>query len=127
MDKLVDKRSSVFQETTLILDGVKIADPKVIVHEFNKYFVNIGKQSAESVSYSETPLHSFFQDSSDDYFALQLTDATDRISISFSLKNKKSSGYDSIPTNIMKLSIPSIADILAVIINSSSSNGIFPG
>ena len=33
LGKVVDKRSSIFQETTLILDGVKIADPKVIVHE----------------------------------------------------------------------------------------------
>jgi len=43
---LIKKKPLALQETVLVFDGVEITDPKVIVHEFSKYFVNIGTDLA---------------------------------------------------------------------------------
>jgi hypothetical protein len=43
-----------------------------------------------------------------------------------SLKNKSSCGYDEIPLNILKISVPFIKSPLIYIINKSITIGIFP-
>jgi len=57
---------------------------------------------------------------------MYFVDADEIIQISKTLQKKSSSGCDDIPSNIMAMSIVPIAKPLAVVINSSFRNGIFP-
>jgi Notch-like protein len=50
----------------------------------------------------------------------------DMIEFIKSIKNKKSSGYDEVSTNVLKASMPYILSPLTYIWNRSHSTGIFP-
>ena len=108
------------------INGVKNSQKANISEQFNKYFVNIGKEVSNNVpqslsSYSDyigqIQEHSFFFDPIEPYDVSVITSK---------LKSKNSKGHDDISTKLVKKSINHISEPLSHIINQSISLGIVP-
>ena len=103
------------------INGVKNAQKaNISVQQFNKYFVNIGKEVSNNVpqslfSYSDyvgqIKEHSFFFDPIDPYDVSVITSK---------LKSKISKGHDDISTELVKKSINHISEPISHIINQST-------
>jgi len=104
-----------------------ITDGKAISNKFNNYFVNIGKTLAEKIQPSKTTFLEYMNNPTNaNSCGFELTTKYEIIKITKGLKNCDSSGFDEIPTSIVKSTIDFIAEPLAAIINSSISSGNFP-
>jgi len=111
---------------TFCING-KLTDDKVIIAEkFNEFFINIGPTLANKIPDTNSCCLDFLKGNFSNSFALLETDIGEIISVTKNLKSKTSSGYDEIPTDIVKLSIHFIAPILTKIINESFNIGCFP-
>jgi hypothetical protein len=66
-----------------------------------------------------------FPDGFPEIINIPITDAEVKCTI-FSMKNKKSSGYDGITSKILKLSANYISKPLTIIFNKSLAIGIYP-
>jgi hypothetical protein len=60
------------------------------------------------------------------YFAFLETDCKEIITVSRTLQSKTSSGYDSLPTDNIKLDIQFIATCFSKMANKSFTTGMFP-
>ena len=89
-----------------------MTDKTVIAQAFNEYFVNIGLTLANNIPDSDVDCMSFLKGNYKDSFTLFETDILEVTSVTKNLKSKTSSGYDNIPTDIIKLSINCTAHIL---------------
>lgn len=69
--------------------------------------------------------HSNFQ-KNNNIFRLKPVSTEEILKFNQKIKNKHSSGDDEIPTNLIKLSVPVIVDVICYIINNSLNEGIFP-
>ena len=122
---ICDKNKSSIVEN-FIKDDKQISDSVEIANYFNDYFTNVGSNLASKIPNSTSHYSSFLSGSYKHSFSLYLTNAMEVINIVKGFVSKSSAGYDSIPVNIMKSSIVSIANPLANIINSSFRNGLCP-
>ena len=100
-----------------VIGSKTVADKTVIAQAFNEYFVNIGPTLANDIPDSNVDYMSFLKGNYKDSFALFETDILEVTSVTENLKSKTSSGYDNIPTDIIKLSINCTAPHLVKIIN----------
>jgi len=89
-------------------------------------FIDIGSDLALSIPHTTTSIYTYLNKSYLNSCSFFLTDLTEIIKISQTPQNKRSSGYDDIPVNIMKSTIYYIAEPRSSIINSSLQNGILP-
>ena len=122
---ICDKNKSSIVEN-FIKDDKQISDSVEIANYFNDYFTSVGSNLASKIPNSTSHYSSFLSGSYKHSFSLYLTNAMEVINIVKGFASKSSAGYDSIPVNIMKSSIVSIANPLANIINSSFRNGLCP-
>jgi len=81
---------------------------------------------ALSIPHTTTSIYTYLNKAYLNSFSFFVTDPAEIIKMSQILQNKRSSGYDDIPVNIMKSKINYTAEPLSAIINSSLQNGIFP-
>ena len=108
-------------------EGRFISDKNIIVNKFNDYFVNIGSQLASNIPNSSKKFSDYltkFKNPSS--LSLYLSDTAEIIQIISSFEEKRSSGFDNIPVNIMRMSMNSISKPISEILNSSFRTGIFP-
>ena len=124
-DLLQNCKSSAWP-SSFIYNGLTLSDRKEIVEKFNDFFSSIGPNLAAKIPSSSTDILTYLKGSFSQSFVLLPTDASEIISITNSLKNKKSFGQDEIPVDIMKKSIQYISEPLAIIFNSSFKTGTFP-
>jgi hypothetical protein len=103
-----------------------IFGPKEISKEFNTYFTNVGLDLANKIM---TPLNSYktYLTPSNDKTLYDVDLTLKEFETAFSsIKNKNSSGFDDIPSNILISNKKSISRPLFYIIKLSLGQGIFP-
>ena len=110
-------------------DGREITDKNEIVERFNDYFVNLGSRLASSIPTSATSFADYLKSPNPNFFVNYPTNAAEIIDIVSNLSSKCrlrrsagwsagwSAGCDTIPVNIMKVSIRHIAEPLSELIN----------
>lgn len=112
-------------EKVELVDGEIILEPERVAEEINKYFIAAQSDVVDNRGYAApqpaAPFirrpHSFF---------VSPTTVNEVFSTIQNLKNKKSSGFDSLNVCLLKKIAQSISPILSHIINLSFLNGIFP-
>ena len=107
----------------LTVNNKEITEDLDIAECMNEFFTNIGEKLAESIpnTHSVPTLES-------NQFSMYLYPVTESEveGIVRKLKPKKSSGYDGIPNNILKVLSPEVLSHFTGLINESFKTGIFP-
>ena len=121
-----NKRSTSSIVPPLKIDGKLITDSKDISNAFAHHFSNVGINMSEKIAttnqhYNETLLKNLpnsivFEDTTPEEILTEIR----------SLNNRKSSGNDNIPVNILKLNGVILSPILSQIFNECMKIGIFP-
>lgn len=126
LNSIINKKKSCPVEFDFMFNGQSTTDPKIIVKEFNDFFVNIGPNLANKINNSNVDFSSYLRNPQADTFFLFPTDRNEIISTAKLLSCKKSSGCDEIPVDLMIKSIEHIAEPLAEIVNLSFITGKVP-
>ena len=116
--------SSRGSEKTFLIDGANTSDKKTICNAFNKFFVNIGPNLANTIPQSNTNPTSLLERNSSTMFARP----TNEVEIQNIIRDLRNSapGPDNIPAAIIKHSAMYIGQVLSHIINLSLSEGVVP-
>ena len=121
------KRKSFFNNSiTLKIDNQYVQDPKKVADHFGKFFQNIGPSLADKIPATENSFNDYLPDPVQSRFKMDDTNEIEIYETILSLKDKKSTGFDNLPTKIIKISASIISPILSHIFNKSFSTGIFP-
>ncbi len=125
---LINKNNNTYTPTQFNTETNKIVDPIEICNEFNKYFVNIGTELNNKIPTSNTTSISFLSKiaKTQDSAFINPTSENEILNIVRQMKNKTSSGIDSITNKLLKTTIWSILTPLTDIFNSSLTTGICP-
>ena len=107
-------------------NNVKLTSPSAIAEQFNDFFVNIGSNLARKIPTSPTKPTTFLKNDYCKSMFLAPTTSEEIADIVSNLKNSSSSGYDNIPTKLIKYCNVELAPVLAHINNESLVEGIFP-
>ena len=110
------------------VNGILTTDKKKIANKFNEFFANIGSKLAETIhnKNKKNTFNSYLKNRSPHTFTFKLTSEEIVTKTINCFKAKRSAGYDSISTELLKLISPLIVRSLTVIINQSLNTGIFP-
>ena len=103
-----------------------ITNKQEIATKFNEYFTNIGRSLADKILKPLVNHASFLNGNYIDSFSLFLTNPTEVTSIVNNMVTKKSSGFDNISIEVIKLAMPFIAEPLSSLGNNSSVHGVVP-
>ena len=90
------------------------------------FFVNIGPEIAKSIPNSKTSYTSYLHDAARESVFLAPIEYYEIESIIRKLNNRKVTGPNSIPVNILKFNIDFFSKILTKAANLSFSSGVFP-
>ena len=93
---------------------------------FNNFFVTIASYINSKIIHTNTSYKDYLQASVLNSFFLKPASEKDVISVINEMKDNKSTGPNSIPTQILKISNQIICKPLTYLINLSFPNGIFP-
>ena len=104
----------------------EIRDPNEIADKFNNYFTKIGKSLANKFDSSNDNYKTYLGESSNMSMYLTKTNSTEISKLISNLDNKKSPGHDGFSGKFIKLCSPYISELLANILNSCISNGVYP-
>jgi len=111
----------------IMINGKKVCDKITIANQFNQFFVDIGPKYSENI---EIPPDSNFNDylRYQESTSFQFTSITPEqvVKIIENLKSKSSYGVDRISNRLLKQIKYELSEPIAVIINQSISQGIFP-
>jgi len=101
--------------------------PKVVSDIFNKFFINIGKQLAESSGYglNKEFLNVNYNFSFDNLFNEKIENS-DILKIVDNCKDDTAAGFDRVTIKLLKNSIDLIVNPLAYIYNLNIKQSIFP-
>ena len=83
----------------ILIDGESSDDPNKIANGFNNYFSNV----AEKLQGKIHEFSNFLKTPNDNFFLFQSADSQEILLIIDSFDNYKSSGTNSIPTDVLKL------------------------
>ena len=128
ISQIICKSSSKRKELNqIIVDSKVITNKRDICDKFNNFFSNIGPELAEKVAFNTNK-------NSDMYlkkhilttFSFDLVNENDTLKHMASLASKNSSGHDGISLKLLKFLAPALVKPLTLIINQSSTTGIFP-
>ncbi len=111
---------------TFQINNTPVTDRQEAAEAFNNFFSKIGLQTSNNVPNVNTNFKSFMPHPMPHSFFLEPVSPLDIINITSKLKNKTSSGHDSISTKLLKATINEIIDPLTHIINQSFETGIVP-
>ena len=110
-----------------LINGQYKSDPCLIAEEFNRYFINVGPELAQTVSNSNNQKFSDFLNPTCNLgFNFQSITPVTTLKIIEELKPKTSSGKDKLSNKLLKSIKNEIVEPLTVIINQSFKQGIFP-
>ena len=109
------------------VNNTAIFDKTEISNQFNKYFINIGPELADSLDTSgKAPFTSYLGPSTEHRFSFRLINQADIEKLIDNLPVKKSAGPDGLSSVIIKQIRNELAPILTIAINQSLTSGIFP-
>jgi hypothetical protein len=104
-----------------------IIDKNNIANEFNRYFANVGLNTANNIKYEgEKDYTIFLKNKPNCNLTFQTIDKEVVENVINQLKPKQSTGYDNISANLLKHITNEVSSALALIINQSFITGIFP-
>ena len=107
--------------------GINIFDKTEIANEFNKYFINIGLELANSLDTSgKEQFFTYLGPKTQSRFSFRLVDSSTIIKLITNLPTKFIAGPDGISSIILKEVKNEVAPILNIAINQSLTHGIFP-
>ena len=87
---------------SIIIDDEVITDPKIISNAFNNYFNSIPSTLSESIISNNIPFEHYLEDALIEQPMFNPTDSNEVKTIINGLKNSSSTGWDNIPTNVIK-------------------------
>ena len=108
-----DKRCSV-RNIDFLINNQYISDSKVIANAFNMYFINVGSSLANNIHSKSNPL--LYVQSTDKCMAIPEVHVNEVNTIISAMKNS-ASGYDELPTSILKQCVDSYIDMLNKYVN----------
>ena len=109
----------------MIVDGQEIFDQGLIANCFNTFFVDIGRKLASMIPKLQAKFDQFLNPQQTFMGEVKLTDNEVKESLK-TLKPNKSSGYDSISSNVVNETSDIFFNLLKYIFNLSLQQGIFP-
>ena len=112
--------------TCIFDNGSSITDPTQIANVFNSYFSSIGSTLQSKIHSSHLNFTKYLKNPNIHSIFISPTDSTEVYNIISNLKNRKTSGPNSIPTAVLKHLNNEIATIFAKLFNLSFSTGVFP-
>ena len=112
--------------TSMTIDNKNESDPGKIAEGFNSYFSSIAEKLQHKIYGANTDYKKYLSDRVDSNFLFQSADTEEILRIITSLNNSKSTGPNSIPTEILKLLAPILCYPLKEIINISFATGVYP-
>ena len=112
----------------LNVNGIPLANPSSICSELNKYFCNIGHEMAKSMDKSSIKANSqsFYGKRVSHSLYFEPTNDEEIVKIIKDLNPNKASGYDDIPTKLIKAVAHSLSPFLSSIFNSCLESGHYP-
>jgi len=111
---------------SLIIDDEVITDPLTISNAFNEYFNSIPSTLSESIISNNIPYEQYLDNPIPEQPIFNPVDQNEVKYMINGLKNSNSTGWDNIPTNVIKAISGSIVAPLTQLINKSLQEGIFP-
>ena len=121
------KRSLNHFTSFLETDGEKVSNAEDIANTLNNYFSTIGKKLAENIEKYDTVSYThFLKNRISSSFLLNAPSIAEVYTELCSLKLKKSTGPDDIPSYFIMLAAPIISPYLTYFIETSFKLGIFP-
>ena len=105
------------------INNESVSNSTDIAESFNNFFVSIGPQLAENISCETNPL-TYVNNIERSIVILDVT--CEEIKGVIHSLNNSSSGWDEIPTFLVKKCVDSFIEPLTYLVNSSISEGIFP-
>ena len=120
------KTNSHKQIRSININNKTESNSKIMAETFNNFFVTIASDIDSKIIHTNTSYKDYLQGSVLNSFFLKPASETEVISVINEMKTNKSTGPNSIPTQILKISNQIICKPLTYLINFSFSNGIFP-
>ena len=109
------------------VNNTNVFDKTEISNQFNRYFVNIGPELADSLDTSgKATFTSYLGPPTAQKFSFRLVNQADILKLIDKLPTKKSAGPDGLSSVIIKEIRIEIAPLLTIAINQSLTSGIFP-
>ena len=102
------------------------SNSKIVAETCNNFFVTIASDIDSKIIHTNTSYKDYLQGSVLNSFFLKPASKKEVISVINEMKTKKSTGSNSIPAQILKISNQIICKPLTCLINLSFSNGIYP-
>ena len=102
------------------------SNPKTMTEAFNIFFVTIDRNIDSKIIHTNSNYKDYLQDPVLNSFFINPATAKEVISAFNEMETKKTTGFNSIPTQILKISNQIIYKPLTYLSNLSFSNGIFP-
>ena len=112
--------------TSMSINNKNVSDPTGIAMGFNSYFSSIADKLQGKIYSVNTNFRRYLSDRIDANFLFLSADSEEILRIITSLNNAKSTGPNSIPTDILKLLAPILCHPLKEIINISFATGLYP-
>ena len=126
-DVLGKQKATLNKEQSFTHNETVINNPSDIAESFNEYFVQIGSKISSSLeNHNDKDFHTYMNKPISYTLFFKPATIEEVLSIGKSLKSGKSSGFDDINPTVVKHVLPSIAEPLLHICNSSLSTGIVP-
>lgn len=123
-DVINKKRSSTVPKEFKISNDI-VTDKNIIATKFNRFFVNIGKQLADTIVPSEHDPLSYLANDIQESIFLNPVDEAEITKIILSLKNA-SPGWDGLHSKVVKSTYQAYLKPLAHVLNLSIIQGFFP-
>ena len=120
------KTNSHKQIRSININNKTESNSKIMTETFNNFFVTIASGIDSKIIHTNTSYKDYLQGSVLNSFFLKPASEKEVISVINEMKTNKSTGPNSIPTQILKISNQIICKPLTYLINLSFSNGIFP-
>lgn len=136
--KLIKNIGNINKITNPAKELISCAEPTLVVNKINNVFANVGKELALKITNGNRSavLHSPQQTRNDttqtepcpplNSMSLYATDCEEIEQIINDLKNTSATGWDGIPTSVIKSAKVVLVPILAHIFNLSLGSGVFP-
>ena len=113
------------QPTSLLVNNTLITDPKKIANTFNNHFSSVGSSLQNKIYHHGKDFKHYLHNSNQHSFFVKPTSQLEVCNQIMALATNKAEGPTSIPTDILKLIMPSISQPLTDIINLSFSLGTY--
>ena len=114
------------QRINLNINKKIISDSKTIANSFNDFFSTVADKLSQKIIPSRNSFRDFLTNPNEKSLFLSPVNKEEIENCILSMNSGKSTGPNSIPTNLLKLTYKIISQPISVIINNSFSTGIFP-